>query len=140
MIDPTTIIAVVGAAVTGVCAWLASASRTRRALSADSVAVTHDDADKGIISRLQAREKYLADELDSAQERILQLVEAKLTAGEAAGKQAAALAAALSAMEAERDLWRSAAKRMAKKVDAGTAADIMPSELAPFDATQDAAR
>jgi hypothetical protein len=73
--DPTSIIAVVGAAIIGVCSWLASASRARRSLSADTVAVAHDDADKGLISRLQAREKYLADELDAAQERMQQLIE-----------------------------------------------------------------
>lgn len=134
-VDLTTILAAGGSIVAVVAAWLTSASRTRRALSSDSVAVAHDDADKGIISRLQAREKYLADELDSTQERVLQLVEAKVTAAEHAGRQAAALAAALAAMESERDLWRTAAKRIAKKVPAEIAADVMPSELAPFDAT-----
>jgi hypothetical protein len=140
VIDPTTIGAFGRAVVAGIGSWIASASRTRRALSADTVAVAHDNADKGIISRLQAREKYLADELDEARDRILQLVEGKVAAADLAGKTAAALAAALAAMEAERDLWRSAAKRLAKKVDAPTAADIMPSELAPFDSTQDARR
>jgi hypothetical protein len=110
-----------GALVAAGSLYALKVSSTRRQISSDGVSVAQDDASKGIISRLQDREKYLAEELKQEQELRQALMERYGAASDR-----------IARLEGDRDLWRSAARRLAKRVAPEVAEAILPSNVMPL--------
>jgi vacuolar-type H+-ATPase subunit I/STV1 len=133
MIDPTPYLTAIGGVVIAVGAWLVSASRTRRNLSSDSVAVRTDQAEKGVISRL---ERHAAD-LDAENKRLAgqvqQLIESRAADVGVQAAKMARLEAQIAELSAKRDQWKSAYRRLAEESDKKLVALTAPSDYAPLD-------